>query len=54
MVDSYTLNWEENKLVVAFDNGTIKEYTQVNCDQYIADYPDRIADVMAMGWVTKE
>lgn len=40
----------EHKLIITFDNGTTKEYTQAEKDQYIADFPDRVADVEAMGW----
>lgn len=50
MVDSYTLNWAENKLVVAFEDGTTKEYTQADKEVYLADHPDRAADIVAMGW----
>jgi hypothetical protein len=50
MIDSYTLNWAEQKLIVTFVDGTTKEYTQADANQYIADYPDRAADVTGMGW----
>ncbi len=50
MVDSYTLNFAEQKLIVTFTDGTTREYTQADKDQYLADYPDRAADVAAMGW----
>jgi hypothetical protein len=43
-------NTGENKLVVTFKDDTTKEYTQADKEQYLADYPDRAADVMAMGW----
>jgi len=54
MVESYTLNWAEQKLIVGFEDGATKEYLQIDKDQYILDYPDRISDVIAMGWVTEE
>jgi uncharacterized protein (UPF0261 family) len=50
MIDSYTLNWAEQKLIVAFVDGTTREYTQADKDAYLTDYPDRAADVAAMGW----
>jgi hypothetical protein len=50
MIDSYTLELISNKLIVTFDDETTKEYTQADKEQYIADYPDRAADVAAMGW----
>jgi len=30
--------------------GTTKEYRQADKEQYLADYPDRAADVAAMNW----
>jgi hypothetical protein len=48
MVDSYTLNWTESKLIVTFQDGTSKEYT--DAESYIADHPTRVADAVAMGW----
>jgi hypothetical protein len=49
-INTIEFNTEESKLIITFDDGTIKEYTQANKDQYLADYPDRAADVVAMGW----
>lgn len=45
-----TFNTAENKLVVAFEDGTTKEYTQADKEVYLADHPDRAADIVAMGW----
>jgi hypothetical protein len=50
MVDSYTLNWAEQKLIVTFEDGTTKEYTQATKDQYLVDYPERVEDIIAMNW----
>ncbi len=50
MVVSYTLNWAENKLVVTFEDGATKEYTQSDKEVYLLDYPDRAADIVAMNW----
>jgi hypothetical protein len=50
MIDSYTLNWADQKLIVTFEDGTTKEYTQADKDAYLTDYPDRASDVVAMGW----
>ncbi len=54
MIDSYTLNFAENKLIVAFEDGTTQEYTQADKEQYLSAYPDRAADVVAMGWSIPE
>lgn len=40
----------EHKLIITFEDGATKEYTQADKDAYLADYPDRAADVVAMGW----
>lgn len=45
-----TFNTSENKLIVTFEDGTSKEYLQADKEQYLSDYPDRAADVVAMGW----
>ena len=45
-----TFNTAENKLVVAFEDGATKEYTQSDKEVYLLDYPDRAADIVAMNW----
>jgi hypothetical protein len=50
MVESISFNTAESKLLVTFEDGTTQEYTQADKEQYLADYPDRAADVVAMGW----
>ena len=40
----------EHKLIITFEDETTKEYLQADKDAYLADYPDRVADVEAMGW----
>jgi hypothetical protein len=50
MIETVTFNTAENKLIVTFEDGTTKEYTQTDAAQYIADYPDRVSDVISMGW----
>lgn len=41
----------EHKLIITFEDGTTKEYTQTDKEAYVADYPDRVADVVSMGWM---
>lgn len=48
MVESITFNTADSKIIVTLDDGTSKEYT--NAANYLADHPDREADVAAMGW----
>ena len=45
-----TFNTAENKLIITLEDSTTKEYLQADKDAYVADYPDRAADVEAMGW----
>lgn len=45
-----TFNTLDNKLIVTFEDGTSNEYTQADKDKYLSDYPDRAADIAAMGW----
>ena len=48
MIDSITFNTAENKIVVTFEDGNSKDYTDKQ--SYLADYPDRVADCDAMNW----
>jgi len=50
MVESITFNTDDNKITVTLVDETTKEYTQADKEQYLSDYPDRAADVTAMGW----
>lgn len=45
---SITFNTAESKLIVTLDDQSTKEYT--DAESYLADYPEREADVVAMGW----
>ena len=47
-MDSITFNTAENKIVVTLTDGT--EQTYINAQSYLADWPNRKADVIAMGW----
>ena len=47
-IDSITFNTAESKLVVTYEDGTAKEYT--DREAYLADHPEREADCDAMGW----
>ncbi len=49
MIESITFNTGESKLIVTLEDGTSKEYT--DADSYVADFPERVADVVAMGWI---
>ena len=50
MIQSIAFNTGENKLIVTFVDDSTREYTQAEKEQYLADYPERAADVVAMGW----
>lgn len=47
-VQSITFNTAANKLIVTFEDGSSKEYTDRS--SYLADFPDREKDCAAMGW----
>lgn len=49
-MNSITFNTDESKLIITFEDGSTKEYTQADKDAYLSDYPDRVGDVEAMGW----
>jgi hypothetical protein len=49
MVDSITFNTVDNKLTVTFVDETAKDY--FDATTYLADYPDRQSDVIAIGWI---
>ena len=51
MIDSITFNTADSKLIVTFEDGVSKEHTEATKDKYLADHPDRDADIVAMGWV---
>lgn len=50
MIDSITFNSAENKIIVIFDDGATREYIRSDKNQYLIDFPDRSADLEAMGW----
>jgi len=50
MIDSITFNTAEDKIIITFEDATTREYLRPDKDQYIIDFPDRAADVEAMGW----
>jgi hypothetical protein len=49
MIESINLNWETKIITVTLEDGTTKEYTDAN--SYITDFPERVADAVAMGMV---
>jgi hypothetical protein len=49
MIESINLNWETKIITVTLEDGTTKEYT--DAESYIADFPERVADAVAMDWI---
>lgn len=47
-MESLTFNFTTKTLTVNFTDGTSKEYS--NKEEYLKDYPEREADVIAIGW----
>lgn len=52
MIESITFNTAESKITVTYQDGTSKGYTDAST--YLADHPERINDVPAMGWEIPE
>jgi hypothetical protein len=50
MIDTITFDTENSKLIVVYKDGTTKEYTKADVAQYLIDNPDRLSDVISMGW----
>jgi len=50
MVETITFNTAEDKLIVTFEDATTQVYLRSDKEQYLLDFPDRSADVEAMGW----
>ena len=46
--ETFTLDWANNKLVVTYTDGSVREYT--DRASYLADHPDRASDCDALGW----
>jgi hypothetical protein len=52
MIESITFNTAESTITVTLEDGTETTYT--DSATYLADYPEREADVPAMGWKIPE
>lgn len=50
MIELVRFVYEEKIIIVTFVDETSKEYTESMKDQYLIDFPDRAADVVAIGW----
>jgi len=50
MTHSITFHTAEDKIIITFEDATTQEYIKSDKDQYLIDFPDRFADVEAMGW----
>ena len=50
MVESVKFLYDEKIIVITLEGEEPKEYTESMKDQYLLDFPDREADVVAIGW----
>lgn len=50
MIEEITYDFTGNKLYVLTQDGKSRTYTPSESAQYLEDYPDRAADLDAMGW----
>ena len=53
-IESITFDSVNNCIIVTLDNGLVTEYTKADTAAYLAQFPDRVADLQAMGWQPKE
>ena len=51
MIDSIKFDTSANSITVTMDDGTSVIYTFDMAAQYATDYPNRIGDLVAMGWI---
>lgn len=51
MIKSVTFDILGNKLIIELKDGSTKEYTTNDIEQYKSDYPDREADLKSIGWI---
>lgn len=51
-IESITFNTAESKITVSYQDGTSKDY--IDSVTYCLDHPDRVSDVVAMGWTVPE
>jgi hypothetical protein len=49
-IESITFDTADSKLIISLEDGVSKEYTEATKDEYLAEHPDRAADIVAMGW----
>lgn len=48
--ETITFNTAANKITLTFDDASTTDYAEAEKAQYLLDWPDRAADVAAMGW----
>ncbi|MEQ9123424.1 MAG: hypothetical protein RIM80_12760 [Alphaproteobacteria bacterium] len=48
--ETITFNSAANKITLTFDDASTIDYVEADKAQYLLDWPDRAADVVAMGW----
>lgn len=50
--EAFTLNFVDQTITVTFTDGSEKIY--YDAETYLADYPDRRKDAIAIGWIPEE
>jgi len=53
-IESITFDTFNSQLIIVLDNGTVTTYTSADATEYLAQFPEREADLIAMGWKQKE
>lgn len=53
MIQSITFDTENDRIIMRLQDATEHIYTRSEREQYLTDFPDRAADVEAMGWTSE-
>ena len=53
-IDIIEFNSEYDQIVITTVDGQTLVFTKENINQYLNSFPDRAADLVAMGWQQKE
>ena len=50
-IESITFDTRNDRIVVEASDGVVTTFTRNDLVEYLAQFPDRKADLIAMGWV---
>jgi len=50
MIESISFLYDQKIIVITVEGQEPRQYTEAMKDQYLIDFPDREADILAIGW----